>query len=41
MKEIVIEKMREEDIQEQLMEAFNIVLEGRTETQNIASDDFK
>lgn len=32
MQLIVIEKMREEDPQEQLTEAFNIILEGKKET---------
>lgn len=32
--------MREEDPQEQLTEAFNIILQGKKDT-NIESDDFK
>ena len=38
--EIVLEKMREEDIEEQLHEAFNIVMDGKKEG-GIESDDFK
>ena len=37
--DIVLEKMREEDVEEQLHEAFNIVLDGKKEA--IESDDFK
>lgn len=37
--DIVLQKMREEDIEEQLHEAFNIVLDGKKDA--IESDDFK
>lgn len=36
----MLEKKREEDEQEQLLEAFNIVMDGKKEG-GIESDDFK